>query len=194
MIVEHIFTTAVAVSQLDNIDNTALEEFCKKEIYSSSNYIDDNDPQTNYLDLSNPVLVDLVEQVRLHANQLHLRLGLHHGYHHTVKEAWANLNDPIPTRLPHQHAATAFTCVYYVKGSEASGTIRLMSPAVAKEQVIQPKHIEVYNGFTASAWEYSPLPGRLLIFPSWIYHFVHPNHSDIERISIAFNTEFTEHR
>jgi uncharacterized protein (TIGR02466 family) len=193
MIVEHIFTTAVAVEQLD-LDNQALEEYCKQHIYASNAYAEDKETQTDYLDLKDPALAELVEIVRIKANELHVRLELHHGFHHTVKEAWANLNDPEPTRIPHQHAASAFTCVYYIKGDENSGPIRLMSPVVSKEQVVEPKHIDVYNGFTASAWDYAPVPGRLIIFPSWIYHFVQPNRSGSERMSIAFNTVFTEYR
>ena len=32
-----------------------------------------------------------------------------------------------------------------------------------------------------------PTPGLLVMFPSWLYHFVHPMASDTPRISIAFN-------
>jgi Putative 2OG-Fe(II) oxygenase len=32
-----------------------------------------------------------------------------------------------------------------------------------------------------------PEPGMIVIFPSWMYHFVNPFHGDGERISVAFN-------
>jgi uncharacterized protein (TIGR02466 family) len=35
-----------------------------------------------------------------------------------------------------------------------------------------------------------PQPGLLVLFPSWLYHFVHPTESDSPRISIAFNASW----
>ena len=32
-----------------------------------------------------------------------------------------------------------------------------------------------------------PVPGLLVLFPSWLYHFVHPSTAYSPRISIAFN-------
>ena len=32
-----------------------------------------------------------------------------------------------------------------------------------------------------------PKPGLMVIFPSWLYHYVNPFHGAGERISIAFN-------
>ena len=35
-----------------------------------------------------------------------------------------------------------------------------------------------------------PVPGLLVLFPSWLYHFVHPSTADTPRISIAFNAQW----
>ena len=32
-----------------------------------------------------------------------------------------------------------------------------------------------------------PKPGKLVMFPSWVFHQVRPYHGNAERISIAFN-------
>jgi hypothetical protein len=32
-----------------------------------------------------------------------------------------------------------------------------------------------------------PQAGRTVVFPSWMQHFVHPNASDTDRITVAFN-------
>jgi uncharacterized protein (TIGR02466 family) len=39
---------------------------------------------------------------------------------------------------------------------------------------------------------YAPQPGRLVIFPSWIQHYVQPNLSDQDRISISFDVQLTK--
>jgi uncharacterized protein (TIGR02466 family) len=190
VLIEHVFTTPIAVDQLD-VDNDKLEQFCKPYIY---NYLNDRETQSGYLDIADPALAQLISIIESRASELHIRLGLNPKFHHRVTEAWANLNNPRETRIPHQHASTAFTCVYYVKGDETCGKLKFMSPVVAKEQVIKPEHIRDYNFFTSSGWEHSPIPGRLVIFPSWIYHYVEYNQGESERISIAFNTAFIEHQ
>jgi uncharacterized protein (TIGR02466 family) len=83
-----------------------------------------------------------------------------------------------------------FSCVYYVKGNKDAGNIEIMSPISAKCHVIYPDHISTYNRFTSDRYWYDPEPGKLLIFPAWITHYVHPNISEDERISIAFNSKF----
>jgi hypothetical protein len=37
-----------------------------------------------------------------------------------------------------------------------------------------------------------PIPGVMVLFPSWLQHFVHPFFGKGERISIAFNVVTTE--
>jgi len=36
-----------------------------------------------------------------------------------------------------------------------------------------------------------PLDGRLILFPSWLYHQVNPYFGEGERISISFNAHVT---
>ena len=35
-----------------------------------------------------------------------------------------------------------------------------------------------------------PKVGKLLLFPSWLEHGVHINHTDHERMSVSFNINF----
>ena len=48
--------------------------------------------------------------------------------------------------------------------------------------------IEENNFFNSMTWEVTPEEGKLMIWPSWLLHYVKPNLSDDTRISIAFNT------
>ena len=36
-----------------------------------------------------------------------------------------------------------------------------------------------------------PLNGRMVLFPSWLYHQVNPYHGEAERISISFNAHIS---
>ena len=33
----------------------------------------------------------------------------------------------------------------------------------------------------------APIPGRIIMFPAWLWHSVEPNKSDDIRISVSFN-------
>jgi uncharacterized protein (TIGR02466 family) len=184
----------VAVDHLSTIDNDKLTAFCLDKIHKSIYYTEYQDPQSGFLDLSSPELIELISVIETKANELFLRTGFNPAYYLKVARAWANLNNPSETRIPHQHHQTMFSCVYYVSGNEASGSIRLMNPVQSKEQVLLPAHIKDHNQFTSSEWSYSPIPGRLVMFPGWIYHYVENNHSNQDRISIAFDTVLVEHQ
>jgi uncharacterized protein (TIGR02466 family) len=183
------FTSFIAIDHID-VDNLSLEKYCKDQIYNSEHYTTLKETQSNLLDLNSPELKDLITQIENKINRVHMQVGLSPEYSQKVSMAWTNLNDPKETRQPHHHAECVFSCVYYVKGNDTSGDIEFMTPVVAKGHVFTPKHIAHYNKFTASEYHFSPAPGRLIIFPSWLYHYVNPNKSNEERISIAFNTVF----
>ena len=183
------FTSIIAIDHID-VDNLSLEHFCKDQIYKSEHYKNLKETQSNLLDLNSPELAELIKLVESKVNQVHIEVGLSPNYAQKISMAWANLNDPRETRQPHHHAECVFSCVYYVKGTETSGDIEFMTPIAAKGHVFTPKHISTYNKFTSSEYHVSPIPGRLLIFPSWLYHYVNQNKSNEERISIAFNTVF----
>ena len=183
------FTSIIAVDHLD-LDNTSLEQFCKDQVYKSTHYKNLKETQSDLLDLASPELAEIISLVESKVNRVHTEVGLSPNYTQKISQAWTNLNDPREVRQPHHHTECVFSCVYYVKGDETSGDIEFMTPIVAKGHVFTPKHIASYNKFTASEYHFSPTPGRLLIFPSWLYHYVNPNKGTEERISIAFNTIF----
>ena len=49
---------------------------------------------------------------------------------------------------------------------------------------------EQFNPNVVYWFEPNPKSGKLVIFPSWLCHYVYPNKSKTQRISIAFNTQF----
>jgi uncharacterized protein (TIGR02466 family) len=49
--------------------------------------------------------------------------------------------------------------------------------------------IKEQNSFTQSVVSVQPKTGSLIIFPSWLMHYVVPNENKDDRISLAFNAE-----
>jgi uncharacterized protein (TIGR02466 family) len=100
---------------------------------------------------------------------------------------WANINYPGGYNRPHVHPNCLFSGVYYVKSQPGAGQlvvndprpgIQTMMPTRVKGQ--PPKHL----------WREAhidPLPGRIIMFPAWLWHCVEPNQSNDIRISVSFN-------
>lgn len=104
----------------------------------------------------------------------------------TIK-AWANISRRGNYHRIHNHPRACWSGVYYVAvGTSApdhplSGLLELMDPRPFTEMVSTPG--EPFGQKLAIA----PEAGTIVVFPSWIYHFVNPYHGEGERISIAFN-------
>jgi uncharacterized protein (TIGR02466 family) len=100
---------------------------------------------------------------------------------------WANLFTRGVFFNPHNHADAAWSGVYYVdageSGGDAGGVLMLGDPRAGAGMVIGDS-----NRFdSASSVQITPRTGELLIFPSWLVHWVTPYQSDAPRISVSFN-------
>ncbi len=99
--------------------------------------------------------------------------------------AWANVSYRGHYHRLHNHPNSAWSGVYYVTGSVGNdgigGVLELFDPRPFTEMVDTP--CSPYGQRVLIR----PMPGLMVLFPSWLYHFVHPSVSDSARVSIAFN-------
>ena len=101
--------------------------------------------------------------------------------------AWANISRNTNYHRLHNHPGSAWSGTYYVSvGTPApahplSGVLELLDPRPFTEMVTTPG-----SPFGQRA-VVRPEPGLMVLFPSWLYHFVNPFYGEGERISIAFN-------
>ena len=65
-------------------------------------------------------------------------------------------------------------------------------PVMAHQYVINSEIIDKFNGFNSTVMSVTPEVGKLIIFPSWLVHYVEPNLDDSDRISMAFNITVVE--
>ena len=103
--------------------------------------------------------------------------------------AWMNANPQGGFNAPHSHPGAHWSGVYYVAQPEVtvgnSGMIEFIDPRT---------DLPNWRILGASAFKLKkklrPEPGEMILFPSYLVHWVYPNESEEERVSIAFNATF----
>ena len=105
-----------------------------------------------------------------------------------IGNMWANINPPGGYNRPHIHPNSHFSGVYYIKAPQNSGEIVFNDPRSAAH-MIMPERVKNIKP-PSHLWRevrVNPLEGRMLMFPSWLWHCVEPNESNDIRISVSFN-------
>ena len=103
--------------------------------------------------------------------------------------AWININRKGGFNTTHHHGNYHVSGVYYVKqpakATGQSGMIELINSRF---------DYHIFNQIGGQAFapnvKMRPAVGSMLVFPSTLLHFVFPNETDEERISLAWNLRF----
>tara|TARA_Y100000004_G_scaffold9420_1_gene10279 strand:- start:233 stop:838 length:606 start_codon:yes stop_codon:yes gene_type:complete len=104
-----------------------------------------------------------------------------------ITDMWSNILRSGEFHRPHTHSNNILSGVYYVESDEAAN-IRFYDPR-PQANVLSPK-VKEFDKTNSSLWYFPSKTNRLILFPSWLQHYVPINHSDKLRISIAFNIMF----
>lgn len=109
-------------------------------------------------------------------------------------DAWANINRNGDYNVVHTHPNCMWSGVYYVQPGEPdpnvpySGLLELLDPRESAN------YIQIRNTVLDAKTFIENKPGRMILFPSWLKHMVHPFVGKGDRISIAFNANVVENR
>jgi uncharacterized protein (TIGR02466 family) len=101
--------------------------------------------------------------------------------------AWATVCRSGAYHAPHSHPDSAWSGVYYVEAGMRnadrpfSGMLEFLDPRAGVEAVTAPG--DPYG----EPLRVVPENGLLVIFPSWLYHWVHPYAGEAPRIAVSFN-------
>ena len=101
-----------------------------------------------------------------------------------VRAMWGNINPKGGFNFTHVHPSGWMSGVYYIQLPEKNNEIVFQDPRSARMMDFQRSSLIKDEYFS-----HYPKVGELLLFPSWLPHFVTPNTSDQNRISISFNVE-----
>lgn len=125
-------------------------------------------------------------------------LAYHRDYAIRIGTMWSIVNGPGAVNLSHVHPGCLWSGVYYVRAPAKCGKISFTDPRTAN--VMHKAVFDPRSKVPKKCWtkvSFTPTEGRMLIFPSWLYHSVAPNLADAregggERVIISFN--LSQHR
>ena len=111
--------------------------------------------------------------------------------------AWANVNRRGDFNNIHHHndSGRAFwSGVYYVAAGDetnsAGGFLVFRNPSANGQIAKLTRAPESVRKYFSSELVIKPVSGLLLLFPSWLEHWVTPHCAEVPRISVAFNVAF----
>jgi len=183
-----MFCTFLAIDFLA-LDNTEIEKYAY-EVKASTNSVKRSNYrgwQSSILTMPNDQITLLADAIEKRLNNIKNELGYIKNSKILLNHLWLNINHTGSFNRPHHHPDCDFSGVYYVKTPAECGQIVLQHPSSVQAYVLRDELIEDFTDYTSSTCTVAAETGKLLMFPSWVEHYVEPNCSDEDRISIAFN-------
>ena len=189
MIKEYYFPTIIYIKDVPNANelNSYLEkhivEWSKKDSGVSKTNVNGWHSQTdmNHKKEYEPLIQELFTMQNEIIQEEYLDIEPKLG------NMWANINPPGGYNQSHLHPNSLFSGAYYVKASPNSGRLALMDPRPGVQQNMPTRKP---GKLPRELWRdayYDPVPGRIIMFPAWMWHKVEINKSNDTRISVSFN-------
>ena len=101
-----------------------------------------------------------------------------------IRSMWGNISPKGGMNFTHIHPSGWMSGVYYIQLPKDNDVITFEDPRPARMMDFQRSCLVKDEYF-----DYQVKVGDLILFPSWLPHYVLPNTSDENRISISFNIE-----
>jgi uncharacterized protein (TIGR02466 family) len=144
--------------------------------------------RTDFLDYPDPAVAALTTWITWAVNQMIDATAGRGSFSGTMSlSGWATICRAGSYHAPHSHPDSAWSGVYYVDAGthrtdrSLSGMLEFLDPRAGVEAVTAPG--DPYG----EPVRVRPEAGLIVIFPSWLYHWVHPYAGDTPRIAVSFN-------
>lgn len=109
-----------------------------------------------------------------------------------ITNSWCNKHGDNDWGHSHYHKNSLFSGVFYFDVPENSGDLVMQthSNMLPLPPTIEFKYKQ-YNLFNSKTWSVTPINNSIVLFPSFLNHYVKPNKSGDTRYSVAFNVFFS---
>ena len=103
-----------------------------------------------------------------------------------ITQSWINICSPNASHHQHTHPNSFISGVFYIKVNSGSDKITFINEIIQKREIKIEKEVE-FNSFNSSEWSHYVRRGELILFPSYLTHYVPPVEGESDRISLSFN-------
>ena len=108
-----------------------------------------------------------------------------------IYESWMNILTKSGSVGAHRHYYSVISAAFYPYVEPGSADLIFISPVEGFRMIDANATNSNENGkYSSNASTTSPATGKLVLFPSWIQHYVPPNKSNL-RVTLSFNTRFS---
>ena len=104
-----------------------------------------------------------------------------------ITDMWANVLKKNETHQPHTHSNNFLSGVFYIDADDTMPGITFQDPRPGANVILPRKKFDHMNN--ASLLHYKSKTNRIMMFPSWLVHWVPINLSTNNRISISWNIQ-----
>ena len=182
--IDEIFKTPVYIESLE-VNLKELKDLCLKERVKDK--IGERKSNTGYQsgNINIDLYKNLFDSIFKHAEKFYKLFEVEKDL--IFQNAWININGKKDVNFSHNHPGSFMSGVFYVQTPPKSGNITFENPINNFNFLSPMKFITKYNNYNACIMTLPTTEGTLLLFPSWLSHYVESNESNRERISISFN-------
>ena len=183
-----LFKIPIKSINLEHLDLKTIRDYCLSKADDSLHHSNEGGWHSTYFDLTGPELKPLCQNIldisKSFCDELDVKQVTH------IQNMWCILNKYSHYNREHIHPNSFFSGVFY-PGDEYPddcGALAFVHPA-NKEMGYDWEDTQIkFNKYNSLVMNIKPQKGMLLIFPSFISHFVHINRNkDIDRLVISFN-------
>tara|TARA_B110001454_G_scaffold36003_1_gene35470 strand:+ start:170 stop:775 length:606 start_codon:yes stop_codon:yes gene_type:complete len=104
-----------------------------------------------------------------------------------ITDMWGTVLKENETHPPHTHSNNFLSGVFYLDADDTMPGIIFQDPRPAADVFVPRKKTKTNEN--SNLLSYASKNNRLIIFPSWLLHWVPINKSKRDRISISFNIQ-----
>ena len=184
--VHSIYPTPIYVADGFMLSEEKQNRLIEETSADSQQNFHGNFTSNNRFILERDYLSELREHLHLHINKYaHEVFKITSTVKFYITQSWLNINNKGEGHHLHNHANSFFSGTYYIKGE---------TPLFFKKNVDSFQNFDFdingYNQFNSTNCSFPIQPGKCILFPSALQHFVNPNETDTQRVSLSFNCFF----
>jgi uncharacterized protein (TIGR02466 family) len=189
IVLQDAFKTGILFKEL-NIDLKNLSNFCYFNNTKTRQLSNVGGIQSDSLDINLPIFFDLKNNIIEMANNIGKEI-FNFNKELILTNLWFNINKGKDSNIAHMHAFCVLSGVFYVNADENCGDLVVLNPFNVTS-FIKKKYFNNSNPYNSTDFSIPPKNNLLVMFPSWLVHYVKPNLSNTDRISFAFDLTFKD--